>query len=130
RIPPVDPAGEADAAVASWNPALPAAILAAGTRVERDVLVVRGVESIGVRVTAHPGGSPPGSAAVQMESGSGIEKGQVLLVSDCESGSIFQATNAQAASAHHHNIAHNTGNVASPGNWTQALGRNYVGASV
>lgn len=130
RIPPVDPAGEADAAAASWNPALPAAILAAGTRVERDVLVLRGVESLGVRVTAHPGGTPPGSAAVQVESGSGIEKGQVLLVSDCESGAIFQATNVQAASAHHDNIVHNTGNVASPGNWTQALGRNFVGASV
>jgi len=52
-----------------------------------------------------------------------FQQGDILLVSDCKSGDIFQISNGDPGGTGQ--LAHNTGNTVSPGNKTQDLSRKY-----
>ncbi|MGH8543456.1 MAG: PilW family protein, partial [Gammaproteobacteria bacterium] len=56
----------------------------------------------------------------------GLEQFDVVMVTDCTDAAIFQITNINTGGASQ-NIVHNTGG-SSPGNATQALGKDYTGA--
>lgn len=76
-----------------------------------DTLTLRGAGNDGgIRVTAS---MPDSSADLNLSSVSGITKGQILMVSDCIAGDIFQVSGVSTSSK---KIQHNTGNVVSPGN--------------
>ena len=110
----------------TWGPAKDASItdVVSGT----DILTVRGVFGVGVTVTSHPGGSPPGSADLKVNAGSGLEVGDIVLVSDCSNAAVFQITDINTSSGFD-NVVHNTG-VGTPGNTTKALGKEYVGGEI
>lgn len=78
-------------------------------------------------MTAHPGGSPPGSASLLITAGSNIVSGETLLVATCDQGAIFQVSAGHPGTSGQ--IPHNTG-AGSPGNWTKALGRDFTGAEI
>jgi len=114
---------------ASWDPALPADTgLIVDADPNSDVIVMSRASGFGTVVTHHPGGNPPGSADIQVPPGSGIQPGHLLVVSDCRSASIFQVTAGNPNTSG--SIPHSTGGSSQPGNWTRALGRNFVGAEV
>jgi type IV pilus assembly protein PilW len=93
-----------------------------------DSVVIRGVEGSGVKVTAHPGGTPPGSADLKVTPASGLAANDIVLVSDCLAAAIFQITNI-SSSFPFDNVLHNTG-LGVPGNATKALGKEYVGGEI
>lgn len=98
-----------------------------------------GTDAISIR-RADPDGSvalttamPNTAAALFVTPGSGLQIGDVILVSDCGSADLFQITNVQAgsgANAGKEAIVHNGGNAGgtiSPGNTTPApLSRTYA----
>lgn len=97
-----------------------------------DVVVLRGADSLGLRVTKHAGGTPPGSSDIKVNDASQIFEGDILMVTDCSTAGVFQATNVNNKS----NVVHNTGNVGGsgdkivPGNSTNDLCKNYEGGEV
>ena len=88
----------------SGNPVTPRA----GT----DLIYVRGAESAGTLQLK--GKMNNQSASLKVDSPSGIVAGQILILSDCSSTDIFQATGVNT-SAPFDNIIHNTGS-STPGN--------------
>ncbi len=106
-----------------WTPTLDASISnpVAGS----DVITVRTINQPEIRVTQHPGGTPPGSAVIKVASGNLLQQSDIVMVTDCESAAIFQITNANPNTSG--NLVHNEGNTTSPGNVTKALGKNYTG---
>lgn len=108
-----------------WSPTLDPSIVdpLSGT----DTLTIRRALPTSIRVTAHPGGTPPGSADIQVNPGNGLANGDIILITDCISSAIFQITSNNPNTSG--SLAHNTG-TGSPGNATQALGKNYTGSSV
>ncbi|WP_275097938.1 PilW family protein [Sedimenticola hydrogenitrophicus] len=108
-----------------WTPALPTALAAALSG--SDVITLRGMDGGVVKVTSHPGGNPPGSAALGVSSGNGVDQFDILAVADCTSAAVFQVSTANPDTSG--SLAHNTG-VGTPGNATRALGRDFVGADV
>jgi len=97
-----------------------------------------GTDAIAIRRAAPDTGvalasaMPNTAAALFIDPGSGLQIGDVILVSDCGSADLFQITNVQAgsgANAGKEAIVHNGGNVGgaiSPGNTTPApLSRTY-----
>ena len=120
---------QGDAATGTWSPSLPTTSLITSPQAGSDILAISSIVNTGLVVTAHPGTpANPGSANIQTTAGNGILQGDILLVSDCQSGSIFQVTNANPNTSG--SLVHNTGGVTSPGNWTTHLGRNYVDAEI
>ena len=114
-----------DASGAVWAPAIDASITTplSGS----DVLTIRTMNDPVIRVTAHPGGTPPGSAAIQVNTQNQLERFDIVMVSDCLTSAIFQITSANPNTSG--TITHNTG-VGAPGNATQALGKDYTGAEI
>lgn len=106
----------------AWLPALPAGFPfnpIEGT----DVMTLSAAEGGGQPVT----NQTPGLANVQVDAGNGFQVGEILLVSDCETAAVFQVSSGNPDQDGI--IFHNTG-TGSPGNWTQALGRNFTGGDV
>lgn len=105
-----------------WTPSLDASITnpVAGS----DVITVRTINQPEIRVTQHPGGTPPGSAAIMVPAGNLLQRFDIVMVTDCESAAIFQITSANPSTSG--TLTHNTG-VGTPGNATKALGKNYTG---
>lgn len=92
------------------------------------VVMVRAVGS-GLRVDAHPSagmGTLPTSAVLQVAPNHGLQQGDIAFATDCESGGIFQITNANQSTG---TLTHQTGN-GDPGNYTQRLGRSFLGAEI
>jgi len=113
----------------TWSPALPTTPLIISPLAGSDILAISSITNTGLTVTAHPGTpANPGSANIQTTDNNGIVQGEILLVSDCQSGAIFQVTNANPNTSG--SIVHNTGGVTSPGNWTTHLGRSFVDAEI
>ncbi|EED31052.1 type IV pilus assembly protein PilW [gamma proteobacterium NOR5-3] len=110
-----------------WTPALPTTGEITNALDHSDIVSTSRAEGVGVVVTAHPGGSPPGSANIQVDPGSGIDQFDVLFVTDCSSAAVFQVSSANPDTSG--SIAHNTG-VGTPGNYTKSLGRSFTGAEV
>lgn len=104
----------------NWTPAMDAAITQplSGS----DVLTIRAISEPTIQVTQHPGGSPPGSANIQVNANNGLERFDIVMVTDCLDAAIFQITSANPNTSG--SLAHNTGN-GTPGNATTELGKNY-----
>ncbi len=111
----------------AWSPTVDASISA--PLGGRDIIVVRRVADTPTTVTAHPGGTPPGSANIQVAPGSDLKQFDIVMVSDCVSAAIFEITSANPGTSG--SLAHNTGSVSQgPGNATQALGREYTNGGI
>ena len=85
-----------------------------------DVLVIRGLSSADYNLT----GSMPNTSADLKISGVGsqISEGDVLFLSDCQKGAIFQVTNTNIqGGTGNRNVVHNTGGASVPGNASKAL---------
>lgn len=94
-----------------------------------DIVVLIRAEGGGLRVEAHPGGTPPGSANLQIMANNDLQQGEIVFATDCLSGGIFEITNANPDTSG--SLVHNTGNTnPGPGNYTKALGRTFVGAEI
>ena len=66
---------------------------------------------------------PTTAAALIVNAHSGVEIGDILIVTDCEAADVFQVTNTKNTSS---SIVHNSGDTGvSPGNYTQQLSRRY-----
>ena len=83
-----------------------------------DFFTVRGGNGNGdIRVSD---AMPTSSADIKVNSVSGISVGEVLIISDCVAGDIFQVTGIASGATPH--ITHNTGNSTSPGNTANPTG--------
>lgn len=78
-----------------------------------DLFLVRGAESAGSLGLSDKMNKQ--AADLHVAPDSGIQNGEILMLSDCSSTDIFQATNVNTSSGTQDNIVHNTG-VGSPGN--------------
>ncbi len=112
-----------------WAPALPPSGAIPSPLGGRDIIVVRGVDGDSTKIIQHPGGNPPGSADLKVTAGSGLEEGNIVLVTDCLASAIFQITNINTSS-NKDNIVHNTGNTGTPGNSTKQLGKEFTGGDL
>ncbi len=67
------------------------------------------------------------SAAVKVSDNSGLQEGEILLISDCSMGEIFQVSNDPSAggTTNFDNVGHNTGGSHVPGNATQVFQKVY-----
>ncbi len=121
----------------TWSPALPtpgttsspAQYGPVSPKSGNDIITVRGITGSGIRVLQHPGGTPPGSADLKVTAGSGLKTNDIVLVADCAGAAIFQITNINTSGGFDNSV-HNTGGTHVPGNATQNLGREFVGAEV
>ncbi|MCW8887394.1 MAG: PilW family protein [Motiliproteus sp.] len=89
-----------------------------------DTLILRGAGDFGANVVDVP--ATP-SADLKVSDGSGLEEEQIVLVSDCSHGEIFQITNdpGVGGTVNFDNVVHNTGGTASPGNATKIFQKIY-----
>ncbi len=115
----------------TFDPDLPTGVPTANTDpkplANSDVLVIRGTLSLGITVTDHAGGSPPGSADIKVNKSTGLAQGDIVVISDCQSAGIFAIT--QLNGTGNTNVVHNTG-AATPGNACKELGKDYTGGEV
>ena len=109
----------------NWDPALDPDIL--NPEPGNDVLTIRAPDRLDIIVTNHPGGSPPGSANLQVPANSGLEEDDIVMVSDCQAAAVFQITNNNPDSG---TLVHNTGGGSTPGNATKDLGKEFAGGNV
>lgn len=84
--------------------------LAVTPRAGTDVLMVRGLDGTSSFEVENTMTSE--SASMKISPGSGIQDGEVLVITDCSSADIFQVTNINAGGT----LVHNTGGTWSPGN--------------
>lgn len=78
-----------------------------------DTLILRG--GFGTGLNIEPPYGPQASANIKVPAGNSISQGDILLVSDCTNGDIFQVTNANPGNSG--TLVHNTGNATQPGNY-------------
>jgi len=78
-----------------------------------DTLILRGGFDSGLGV--EPPYGPQASAVVQVEAGNSLQQGDIVFISDCTAGDVFQITNADPDTAGV--IVHNTGATTDPGNY-------------
>lgn len=116
----------------AWSPALDSEI--SGKSVSpaaadvSDVLTLRIFESIGGRVTSHTSAA----SDIVVTGYSDIDDDDVLMVTDCDLGSVFQVTDV-AVSAGSATIEHDAGAVATdgpPGNASASLAQGFTGGDV
>lgn len=95
---------------AGWTPAIVATVIpnAAGGG---DILIVRGIDDDDrVEIT----GNNSNSANLQVVSRTGIDQKEIVVVSDCTGGDIFQVTNNNPAATLAHGVSTNPGNSSPP----------------
>jgi type IV pilus assembly protein PilW len=78
-----------------------------------DTLILRGGFDRGLDI--EPPYGPQASANIKVSAGNDLVQGQIVFVTDCTGGDIFQITNANPGGAG--SIVHNTGVTVSPGNY-------------
>ena len=81
-----------------------------------DTLILRGGVSTGLNL--EPPYGPQASANIKVSAGNDIEQGDIIFISDCGQGDIFQVTNANPGGTG--TIVHNTGGTTDPGNYNVA----------
>lgn len=92
-----------------------------------DVLVVRGSYGTGARLESEMNNSSAVLKTTVMNPAP-FKTGDIVVITDCRSASIFQVTNYTSANG---NIVHNTGQKTHPGNTSKKFQRSYhAGASV
>jgi type IV pilus assembly protein PilW len=77
-----------------------------------DSITLQGTFGSGLTIESPFG--PQASANIKVPSGNGLSQGDIVLVSDCTQGDIFQITNANPNTSG--TLVHNTGNATNPGN--------------
>lgn len=115
-----------DGDASSWSPALPAelaGLVLPGT----DVVISRGLASDGVRlVPPFPAGGPGSAKFFTNEAGNNLSNADIVMVTDCRNGSIFQITNLVPQSGGRVNVVHSSGCAScEPGNTGPNLGNRY-----
>jgi len=83
-----------------------------GTNGVTDTITLRGAVNSGINVVSPFG--PQASATLQITAGANLTQGEVVLVTDCLQGDIFQISNANPGSGV---VVHNTGSATQPGNY-------------
>jgi type IV pilus assembly protein PilW len=78
-----------------------------------DTLILRG--AFGAGLSVEPPFGPQASANLKTLSGNGLAQGDIIVVSDCTNGDIFQVSNANPSTSGQ--LVHNTGSATSPGNY-------------
>jgi type IV pilus assembly protein PilW len=78
-----------------------------------DTLILRGGSSSGLGL--EPPYGPQASANIKVSADNDLEHGDIIFVSDCTNGDIFQVTNANPGSTG--TVVHNTGSTTEPGNY-------------
>jgi type IV pilus assembly protein PilW len=104
---------DSSGSIVAYNPT-PAPI--AGT----DILAVRTTEG---RVQVEPPSMPTVAAALHVATNNGMQRGDIVLVSDCESSEVFQISNNNPSTSG--TVDHATGNSVSPGNETKEFQKSY-----
>jgi type IV pilus assembly protein PilW len=114
------------AAVTDWSPALPANYFVDGEVVpDTDVLVIRRGDEGTHQVL--PPYMPTPSAALQVETGTGLNVNDIVIVADCKTADLFQITGPTDPDLTG-TVNHNIGAVSQgPGNATQNLSKTYSG---
>jgi len=111
----IDPLLEGSTAGGNWLPSNMGLgqLLSATPKANTDLIMIRGLD------TSQPFGllrpMNQQSASMQIVEDSGIQDGEILAITDCDSTDIFQATNVNKAGGFD-NLIHNTGGSTSPGN--------------
>lgn len=88
-----------------------------------DSIILQGAYGSGIVV--EPPFMNTNAAALHISTQNGLAQGDIVLVSDCQQGDVFQISNANPNTAG--TAAHNTGNAVSPGNATGNLTKTYAG---
>lgn len=78
-----------------------------------DTLIMRGAVNSGINV--EPPYGPQASANLHVAANNGLNQGDILFVSDCSKGDIFQVSNANPDTSGQ--LVHNTGGATAPGNF-------------
>ncbi|MDH5454432.1 MAG: PilW family protein [Gammaproteobacteria bacterium] len=78
-----------------------------------DTLILRG--GFGTGLNLEPPYGPQASANLKVAAGNDLAQGDIILVSDCTSGDIFQISNSNPGGAG--TVVHNTGSTTVPGNY-------------
>jgi type IV pilus assembly protein PilW len=105
----------------AWAPTLPTDIsaLTPAPLVGTDVVTVRFIDGTGVPLTAAMSNS---SDDIQVAAGSTLTTGDVLLIADCSTYAIFNASDFNLGNG---KLKHDTGGGTSPGNTTKDLGNTF-----
>ena len=105
-----------------WTPPLPSGVISS-QQGGRDIIAVRGVEGVDIGVLSHPSDS----AGLSISSGSGLQTGDTVLVSNCQGAAIFQVTGI-STSGGRDTVEHDGG--AGKPNSTAILGRIFTGGEI
>jgi len=103
----------------SWSPELPDSLgsVLPGT----DVVTIRSANGTGTRLE-----KPPSDSAASMDTSDDnpgdLAEGDIVVISDCQAATVLQVTDFDDNAG---TLVHNTGNMQTPGNATQALGHEY-----
>jgi len=89
-----------------------------------DTITIRAAENISGGTQVQSPFGPTNTSPIRVPAGSDVGVGDIVLVSDCLQGDIFQVTNGDAASTGV--LSHDAG-VASPGNISSNLSKVYAG---
>jgi type IV pilus assembly protein PilW len=105
----------------AWAPTLPTDIsaLTPAPLVGTDIVTVRFIDGTGVPLTAAMSNS---SDDIQVAAGSTLTTGDVLLIADCSTYAIFNASDFNLGNG---KLKHDTGGGTSPGNTTKDLGNTF-----
>lgn len=77
-----------------------------------DILTIRTIEPPELRVVSHPTTGAPGSADITVNSGHGLEAGNIVLAHDCVAGAIFELTSGTTSAGilrHNKTLGYNFG---------------------
>lgn len=121
-----------DANGTSWSPALSPS-LTDPTKITHppipgtDVIAVRTVQGVGVHIS---GAMPKSSSELKVDNvaDSGLQAGDIVMLTDCSAAAVFQVTEVQTSADH---LQHNPGTTYNPGNATKDLGQAFrIGSEV
>lgn len=82
-----------------------------------DTITLRGAAGIGISVVDEPTAT---NASIKVSDDSGLAADEIVIISNCTAGDIFQITNV-TESGGFDNVIHNTSGTSSPGNASQYL---------
>lgn len=91
-----------------------------------DTLILQGAYGSGIII--EPPFMNTNAAALHISTQNGLAQGDIVMVSDCQNGDVFQITNNNPNTSG--TAAHNTGNAVSPGNITGNLSKTYSSGEI